>query len=290
MGALVVQAPAKVNLYLGVHAERDGRGYHRVDSVMAATDFGDEVTLEEADCLSVTCEPAIAAPEERTTTYKALEALGQAFGHKASFAVHIARHIPERSGLGGSSTDAGAALRGACRIWRIDPKDDRVAAVARRIGADVAFFLDPEVSYLAGAGDALEEQFPTPELHLAIVRAQVRGSNAAEAYAAFDAAPTEPAPLAPYLEALRRKDSRFLAEHATNNLAPAAIALTPELAEVVSWLKGRPGALNALVSGSGACCYALCESADAAASIVQDVKDFRNWWAISSKVVDASQI
>ena len=33
-GALVVIAPAKVNLYLGVHTQRDDRGYHRVDSVI----------------------------------------------------------------------------------------------------------------------------------------------------------------------------------------------------------------------------------------------------------------
>lgn len=290
MSALVVQAPAKVNLYLGVHTKRDGRGYHKVDSVMAATDFGDEVTLTEADALSVTCEPAITAPEERTTTYRALKALGEAFGRKPRFAVHIARHIPERSGLGGSSTDAGAALRGACHIWGIDPKQEKVVQIARTIGADVAFFLDPEVSYLAGAGDVLEERFPTPDLHLAIVRSQVMGSKAQEAYAAFDSAPTEPAPLAPYLEALRSGDARYLAEHATNNLAPAAIALTPELAEVVLWLKGQDGVANALVSGSGACCYALCESADATAKVVQDAKYFKKWWAISSKVVDASQL
>ena len=38
-----VAAPAKVNLYLGVHREPDERGYHLVDSVMASLGLADEV-------------------------------------------------------------------------------------------------------------------------------------------------------------------------------------------------------------------------------------------------------
>lgn len=34
--SLTLSAPAKINLYLGVHTERDDRGYHKVDSLMAA--------------------------------------------------------------------------------------------------------------------------------------------------------------------------------------------------------------------------------------------------------------
>ena len=130
---LAVKAPAKINLYLGVHTDRDERGYHCVDSVMAALDFGDVVTLTPAEGLSVTCEPGIRAHMDHTTTYRAVEALGKAFGHDPAFAVHIERHIPERSGMGGSSTDAGAALRVACQLWGIDPEDSRVVDIARSI-------------------------------------------------------------------------------------------------------------------------------------------------------------
>ena len=38
--SLTLSAPAKINLYLGVHTERDDRGYHRVDSLMAAVGSG----------------------------------------------------------------------------------------------------------------------------------------------------------------------------------------------------------------------------------------------------------
>ncbi|MGN0071899.1 MAG: 4-(cytidine 5'-diphospho)-2-C-methyl-D-erythritol kinase [Atopobiaceae bacterium] len=290
MESIAVKAPAKVNLYLGVHRDRDERGYHRVDSVMAAVDFGDVVTFEPAERLAVSCEPGIRAHMDHTTTYRAVEALGKAFGHNPAFAVHIERHIPERSGMGGSSTDAGAALRGACALWDIDPEDPRVVAIARSIGADIAFFLKPDVSYLAGAGDVLEEQFPTPELSLAVVRPPVTGSCAQDAYAAFDRNPQALPPLAPYLEALRTGNLNAIVEKSTNNLAAAAIALEPELGRALAWFRSRPHVLNAQVSGSGACLFAICDSASAAEEVALDAKENRNWWAISSKVVDSSRI
>ena len=37
--SLTLSAPAKINLYLGVHTERDDRGYHKVDSLMAAVGY-----------------------------------------------------------------------------------------------------------------------------------------------------------------------------------------------------------------------------------------------------------
>ena len=58
-GAVVVTTPCKVNLHLGVHREKDGRGYHRVDSVMVPVDLCDVVTVEEAPALSVRFEPAL---------------------------------------------------------------------------------------------------------------------------------------------------------------------------------------------------------------------------------------
>ena len=51
--SLILTAPAKINLYLGVHTERDARGYHRVDSLMAAVGLADTVTVTPAQALTV---------------------------------------------------------------------------------------------------------------------------------------------------------------------------------------------------------------------------------------------
>ena len=56
--------------------------------------------------------------------------------------IDVEARIPERAGLGGSSADAGATLRALAARWGVSPLDPRVIAVARRVGADVAFFLN----------------------------------------------------------------------------------------------------------------------------------------------------
>lgn len=54
---ILITAPAKINLYLGVHNERDEAGYHRVDSVMTAIDLVDTIAVAPADELSVHMVP-----------------------------------------------------------------------------------------------------------------------------------------------------------------------------------------------------------------------------------------
>lgn len=57
--SLTLSAPAKINLYLGVHTERDDRGYHKVDSLMAAVGLVDTVTVTPAQALTVQTIPGI---------------------------------------------------------------------------------------------------------------------------------------------------------------------------------------------------------------------------------------
>ena len=46
---VVLTAPAKVNLHLGIYPGRDERGYHRADSLMAALELADIVRVREVD-------------------------------------------------------------------------------------------------------------------------------------------------------------------------------------------------------------------------------------------------
>ena len=63
--SLTLFAPAKINLYLGVHTERDDRGYHRVDSLMAAVGLSDTVTVTPVQALTVQTVPASDFPMQK---------------------------------------------------------------------------------------------------------------------------------------------------------------------------------------------------------------------------------
>ena len=296
-GRQTIKIPCKVNLHLGIHAQKDQRGYHKVDSLMVPVALYDTVVVDDAPELTVTHEPQLCVLPERTTTWKAAVLLANKLGISPDVSIDVQVHIPEKAGLGGSSADAAATLYLLAQRWGIDPLDSLVVEVAKAVGADVAFFLDPRPSLMLGAGDTLVETYTsTVDAPLAIVLPAETGVVTKEAYDQFDASPVAPESYEQLSALLRAAGqdasgqaaannaaadktatannaavSEQLIQHVAkllfNNLASAAKSLKPQVAEVEEWLKAQPGVLGAQVSGSGSSSFALCESQEAADTI-----------------------
>ena len=286
-GRQIIQIPCKVNLHLGIHAQKDQRGYHKVDSLMVPVALYDTVVVDDAPELTVTHEPQLCVLPERTTTWKAAVLLANKLGISPDVSIDVQVHIPEKAGLGGSSADAAATLYLLAQRWGVDPLDPLVVEVAKAVGADVAFFLDPRPSLMLGAGDTLVETYtPTVDAPLAIVLPAETGVVTKEAYDQFDTLPIAPESYenlsvllrdagqgaagmepAPDNAAAGEQLIQQVASLLFNNLAPAAKSLKPQVAEVEKWLKTQPGVLGAQVSGSGSSSFAFCESQDAADAI-----------------------
>ena len=275
-GRQTIKIPCKVNLYLGIHTQKDQRGYHKVDSLMVPVALYDTVVVDDAPELTVTHEPQLCVLPERTTTWKAAVLLANKLGVSPDVSIDVQVHIPEKAGLGGSSADAAATLYLLAQRWGIDPLDPLVVEVAKAVGADVAFFLDPRPSLMLGAGDTLVETYTsTVDAPLAIVLPAETGVVTKEAYDQFDVSPVAPESYE-QLSALLRAAGQDAADNQLiqhvakllfNNLALAAKSLKPQVAEVEEWLKAQPGVLGAQVSGSGSSSFALCESQEATNAI-----------------------
>ena len=286
-GRQTIKIPCKVNLHLGIHAQKDQRGYHKVDSLMVPVALYDTVVVDDAPELTVTHEPQLCVLPERTTTWKAAVLLANKLGVSPDVSIDVQVHIPEKAGLGGSSADAAATLYLLAQRWGVDPLDPLVVEVAKAVGADVAFFLEPRPSLMLGAGDTLVETYTsTVDAPLAIVLPAETGVVTKEAYDQFDASPIAPESyenlsallraagqdaasieLAPDNAAASKQFIQQVASLLFNNLAPAAKSLKPQVAEVEEWLKVQLGVLGAQVSGSGSSSFALCESQDTADAI-----------------------
>ena len=286
-GRQTIKIPCKVNLHLGIHAQKDQRGYHKVDSLMVPVALYDTVVVDDAPELTVTHEPQLCVLPERTTTWKAAVLLANKLGISPDVSIDVQVHIPEKAGLGGSSADAAATLYLLAQRWGVDPLDPLVVEVAKAVGADVAFFLDPRPSLMLGAGDTLVETYASiVDAPLAIVLPAETGVVTKEAYDQFDASPVVPESYEQLSALLRAAGQdaagmepapdnaaaggqliQQVAKLLFNNLAPAAKSLKPQVAEVEEWLKAQPGVLGAQVSGSGSSSFALCESRDAADAI-----------------------
>ena len=258
---LIETAYAKINLALHVRARRTD-GYHELETLFAFARDGDQLSGALADGLSLTLSGPHAASLEGNSdnlVLRAARGLQVATKTRQGAALHLDKHLPVAAGLGGGSADAAAALRLLAKLWGIDPGDPVIIAVARTLGADVPACVRSATCFGAGRGDELTP-FRDPALSgtpLLLANPGIALSTA-PVFAAWDRIDRGA------LDPVHWRNGR-------NDLSPAAIALVPEIADLLALLEGQPGANFVRMSGSGATCFALFDSLEARDAAAQQV-------------------
>ncbi|MGX9963641.1 4-(cytidine 5'-diphospho)-2-C-methyl-D-erythritol kinase [Roseomonas sp. F4] len=265
-------APAKVNLYLRVTGRR-ADGFHLLDSLAVFAGVGDRVTATVSDALELTLagpEAGALAAEPDNLVLRAARALAQATGVTRGAALRLEKHLPVASGIGGGSADAAAALRVLAALWGVSAD---LPALAAGLGADVPVCVTGQPARMRGVGEVLSP-VPTlppcglllanPRLPLAtpaVFRAR-QGGFAPEAR--LPSGWADAADLADWLRPLG------------NDLQDAAISLCPPVAEVLAAIAAQPGCLLARMSGSGATCFGIFATAEAASQAAATLPE--DWW------------
>ena len=265
-------APAKLNLALHVRARRPD-GYHDLETLFVFCRDGDTITLAEAaeDSFALTGPFGAALVGDDNLVTRARDAFRAAFG-AAPCAITLDKHLPIASGIGGGSADAAATLRALAR-WRGVPTDaPELFAIAERLGADVPACLLGRTSIGRGKGEQLvpvEGLSDTPAL---LVNPGVAVSTAA-VFKAWDGIDRG---------GIGSGDLLAAARAGRNDLEAPARAIAPAIDEAIALLAGE-GVLLARMSGSGATCFALFDSADARRAAAARVKAARpGWWCLET--------
>ena len=283
--SLTLSAPAKINLYLGVHTERDDRGYHKVDSLMAAVGLADIVTVAPAQELTVQTVPASDFPMQKNTAYRAAVAMAEHYGREADVCVTIEKHVPLCAGLGGPSTDAAAVIAALAELWGIDRTDLALDEIARGIGADVPFFLHASPAFYVGGGDVLATEYPAlPATPVVLVKPREASVSTIEAYRRFDEAPVPADKPGAIASALRAGDADMAYALVHNNLGIISAQMEPQIQTVLDWLRAQDGANAVNVCGSGACSFALCDTTATAANLAAAAQQ-NGWWACATELI-----
>ena len=287
--ALTALAPAKVNLYLHVGAP-GADGYHPLCSLMAFADFGDLLSTHEADAFVLDIRGpfarGLAADADNLVARAARALIAESRRSLQPVGLTLDKRLPVASGLGGGSSDAGAALRLLCDEFRLSLGDARLEAIADGLGADGAACLWGRPVTAQGRGERLSPAPGLPDLDVVLVNPGVPVSTA-EVYRRFDAAGRfgdvappgapdafeTPAELAGWLSLQR------------NDLQAAAISVAPEVGAVLETLADEPETLLARVSGSGGTCFALCASDIEAESLAERLEAMvPHWWVKRCRV------
>lgn len=276
-------APAKVNLFLHVGAPGDD-GYHPLSSLLVFADVGDRLSLAPADALEFRLSGPFAeslSGEGDNLVVRAAQALlGVLRGPRAPVGLVLDKALPVAAGLGGGSSDAGAALRLLRRAWAPELSDDALQAIAADLGADGAACLWGAPVLAEGRGEILTPAPGLPVCPAVLINPGVPASTAG-VYGRLDAlgvfGDVAPPPMPEAFESVEELAGWLSLQR--NDLEAAAIGIAPEIGDVLADLAAEPEVLLARMSGSGATCFALCPSDIEAEQLAERLESLRpDWW------------
>jgi 4-diphosphocytidyl-2-C-methyl-D-erythritol kinase len=264
-------SPAKVNLCLRIVGRRDD-GYHLLDSVFAAVDLCDRITVEVRDVLAGTrpvvemrCDHTDVPASSSNLAARAATAVLAERGLGAHVTITLEKRIPPGSGLGGGSGNAATVLRGLNALLALGVSDARLHALALRLGADVAFFLYGGLARVRGIGEHVEPLPPPDDLHV-VLAIPPFGVSTAWAFGAYAAAGIAFSPEHAAVCVGARPETADL----VNDLEAVVLGRYPQLAAIKRQMLAA-GAETAVMSGSGSTIVGLAATAAAARAIAAAV-------------------
>ncbi|MDB5359615.1 MAG: ispE [Rhodospirillales bacterium] len=289
MPQTVRRAPAKLNLTLEVVGKR-ADGYHLLDSLVAFTDYGDTLTATQSDTLALTLDGPfggilVGDPMENLVL-KAARLLAADAGIEPRAALALTKRLPVASGIGGGSSDAAATLMALSELWGLAPAPEDLARLALKLGADVPVCLAQRTARLEGIGERITAAPPVPAAPIVLVNPgvglptpkvfQARRGDFSKGAGPAGVLAGSPADASGLADALRPY---------ANDLTPPAVQLLPVIGRVLARLEATSQCLIARMSGSGATCFALFPTDEAAASAAAAITAAEpEWWAVATRL------
>ncbi len=280
-------APAKINLFLHVLGKRDD-GYHELESLVVFPNIGDRLTAVLSDSWSLDvigpfAEQLTKTPPEDNLVLKAAirfsdfaVTLGRV---EKPLAFTLEKRLPVASGIGGGSADAGAALRLCAQAAGLEIDED-LFALAAGLGADVPACVLGSSAWMSGIGDVVEPAHLPEVPFLVLVNPRIEVSTA-EVFKRLDAGPVAREEMA--RPSFERADelAEFLSQ-TRNDLEAPAIKMVPEIKSTLAAIRDT-GADIVRMSGSGATCFGLYESSDAAVAAANALRSKHpDWWVAAA--------
>jgi 4-diphosphocytidyl-2-C-methyl-D-erythritol kinase len=268
--AVLVHAPAKVNLFLEVLRRRPD-GYHDLATLMTAVSLCDtlECTEDRQGAVTLTCDrPGLSIGPDNLVC-RAAQQLRRHTGHTGGARIRLWKRIPLEAGLAGGSSDAAATLAGLNLLWRLGLGRSELAEIGAQIGSDVAFFFSTPAAWCTGRGEVVEPLRLGRPLDLVIAKPNA-GLSTARVFGQLTVA-AEPRDGAEVRRALEEGRIDDLGRLLHNRLQDAAEALCPAVAEWRQRLASL-GPAGTLMSGSGSAVFALCRGPTEALRMARALK------------------
>lgn len=281
MSRIQEAALAKINLDLRVcHRRTDG--YHELDSIVVFAELGDLLTFEPADGLTLKTAGRFGRDlptDGSNLVLRAARCLADRVGRRADARITLDKALPVASGLGGGSADAAATLRGLVRLWDLPLSLADLVPLARDLGADVPVCLGSTAARMQGIGERLTRMPLPAALHVLLINPGKAVSTAD----VFRGLSTFSGTRAPSGVDAGEQDWRAHLKDSVNDLEASAIRIEPTIGAVLDGLRRQSGCRIARMSGSGATCFGLFDSARERDLAVNEMAASNpDWWVVGT--------
>jgi len=150
-----VLSPAKINLMLRILGQRQD-GYHLLQTYFQILDWGDYMEFDFINENSIKISGNFHNLEQKDNLiYKAAQLLKAHKRIKHGIHINVEKNIPQGSGLGGGSSNAGTALRILNDLWQCGLTHLQLQELALQLGADVPVFVLNQSAMALGIGEDL---------------------------------------------------------------------------------------------------------------------------------------
>jgi|SRR5690606_3676464 len=263
MKEIKIKAPAKINLGLNVVSKRDD-GYHNIETIFYPVDLADIITIKESDKFLFTTDCEELSSKDNLII-KAKDLLEKEINKEINVHIHLEKKIPIGGGLGGGSSDAAAVLKYLSKLFSPEIDENKLKALALKLGSDVPFFLDPKPCYAYSRGELMERRNFKINFPLIIVNPGIQVSTK---WAYENIIPSKPNFKLEYLTQEHFYAPAELHKFLKNDFEEIVTQNFPEIAELKKQLINS-GALLTLMSGSGSTFFSFYED-DKTAEVIKD--------------------
>lgn len=244
---------AKINLGLNVIEKRPD-GFHNIETVFYPIQWCDALEIVEGKDKSFDLTItglSVLGPMEENIIYKAWLGLNS-FAKVPPIRVNLHKVLPMGAGLGGGSSDAAFFLKLANQKFNLGLSLEQLTNIARKLGADCAFFIENKPVFAVGKGD----EFSSVNVNLKDYRILVVhpgiNSNTKEAY--HGVIPNKP--LRSVKEIVENEPISNWKNCLVNDFEKSIFKKYPEVEKLKNQLY-EAGAIYASMSGSGSAVFGI---------------------------------
>ncbi|HYH01693.1 MAG TPA: 4-(cytidine 5'-diphospho)-2-C-methyl-D-erythritol kinase, partial [Bacillota bacterium] len=259
----------KINLALDVLYRRPD-GYHEVDMVMQPLTLADEIFLEPAPQIELTCQNSQVPQNQQNLAWKAAELLRRKYEINQGVKITLQKNIPVAAGLAGGSTDAAAVLTGLNQLWDLRLSMAELMELGVKLGADVPFCVLQQTARAQGIGEILTPLKTSLDCQVLLITPNI-GVSTPLVYQQLVVAEIQKHPrINQVIAALEQGDLARLVTEWGNVLEEVVLPRYPQVKQLKELLK-RHGAVHCLMSGSGPSVFALNPSETSIEGILREL-------------------